>query len=439
VWDVTGAAATVIIGVAGGLAGCYGGSMNPVQKVDTLVIGAGQAGLAMSRWLQKHDVAHAVLERGRVGESWRNQRWNSFHLNTPNVVNVLPDDSYEGGEAFGFVGHKSLVAYFESYRERYGLPVEEGVEVRAVRRVDDGFEVEAGGTVRRCRNVVLCNGDQNSPRTPSLAEKIPSHVTQLHTADYRESEQLPVGAVLVVGSGQSGVQVVEDLLGSGRTVYLSTSAVGRAPRRYRGKDIFEWMQIAGLIEQRPEDLQDPSEVHARQPQVSGTRGGHTVSLQQLARDGARLLGRLSAVRGTRLCFDADLEANVAKGDEVSTKLKGMVDMVVSRSGLDAPTAEPDPAEEPFQGIAEMAAVHELDIEVADIRSVIWATGFGPCFNFLDPTLLDESGLPRHRDGIGEVPGLYCLGFTWLRRRGSGLIAGVGDDAEHIAGRIAASG
>jgi putative flavoprotein involved in K+ transport len=230
---------------------------------------------------------------------------------------------------------------------------------------------------------------------------------------------------------------VEDLLESGRTVYLSTSAVGRAPRRYRGKDIFEWMQIAGLTDQRPEDLQDPNELYAKQPQISGTRGGHTVSLQQLARDGVTLLGRLSEVRGTTLRFHGDLEANVAKGDEIATRLREMVDTVVEKTGIDAPPAEPDPTEAPFPGIAEMAAVRELDIEAAGIRSIIWATGYRPNFSFLDPSLLDPSGMPRHSNGVGDVPGLYCLGFTWLRRRASGLIAGVSDDAEHIAGRIAA--
>lgn len=412
--------------------------VSPTPSVDTLVIGAGQAGLAVSRWLQKHEVTHAVLERGRVGETWRTQRWTSFHLNTPNAVNVLPDDRYEGDEPLGFVGHRVLLSYFEGYRERRGLPVEEVVEVTAVRAISGGFEVEANGAVRRCRNVVLCSGDQNSPRTPNLAEKIRSGVTQLHTADYREPAQLPAGAVLVVGSGQSGVQIVEDLLESGRSVYLSTSGVGRIPRRYRGKDIFEWMKLAGLVDQRPEDLPDPNEVHAKQPQVSGTRGGHTVSLQQLARDGVTLLGRLGAVRGTSLGFDADLEVNIAKGDEVSARIKGMVDMLVSKAGIDAPAAEPDPIEEPFPGVAEMAVVRELDTEAAGIRSIVWATGFGPCFDFLDPALLDESGRPRHRGGICDVPGLYCIGLTWLRRRASGLIAGVSGDAEHNAGRIASS-
>jgi putative flavoprotein involved in K+ transport len=412
--------------------------MNPAREVDTLVIGAGQAGLAVSRCLQKREIPHVVLERGRVGDTWRRQRWDSFHLNTPNVVNLLPDDSYDGDDAFGFVDHNELLAYFERYRRRFDLPIEEGVEVTAVRRVDDGFEVEVGGEVRRCRNVVLCCGDQNTPTTPAVAEKVPAGVTQLHTADYRRPERLPAGAVLVVGSGQSGCQVVEDLLESGREVFLSTSAVGRAPRRYRGKDLIEWMQIAGLMDQRKEDLEDPNEVYAKQPQISGTRGGHTVSLHQLARDGVTLLGRLSDIRGTTLCFDGDLEANVAKGDEISDRLKGMVDMVVSKAGLDVPAAEPDPAEEPFPGIARMANVRELDLEATDIRSIIWATGFSARFDFLDSTLLGDSGTPRYRDGIGEVPGLYCLGFVWSRRRASGLIAGVGGDAEHVASRIAAN-
>jgi len=411
--------------------------MNGARDIDTLVIGAGQAGLAMSSWLKEFGVAHAVLERGRVGDTWRTQRWDSFHLNTPNVVNSLPGDGYEGGDPFGFVGRDDLIAYLDDYRRRHDLPVEEGVEVSAVRRVDGGFEVETGSAVRRCRNVVLCCGDQNSPRTPGLAGRIPAGVAQLHTADYREPGRLRTGAVLVVGSGQSGVQIVEDLLEAGREVYLSTSAVGRAPRRYRGRDIFAWMQIAGLTDQRPEDLPDPDEVHARQPQISGVHGGRTVSLQQLARDGATLLGRLSGVRGTTLLFDADLEANVGRGDEVSAMLKGMVDTVVARKGLDAPPPEPDPAEEPFAGLAEMAAVRELDTEAAGIGTIIWATGFGPRLDFLDPAILDDSGRPRHRAGVGEVPGLYCLGFTWLRRRASGLIAGVGDDARHLAEMIAA--
>jgi putative flavoprotein involved in K+ transport len=219
---------------------------------------------------------------------------------------VLPGDAYEDGDPDGFVSHEVLLTYFEDCRRRHGLPIEEGVEVTALRKVEDGFEVVAAGAVRACRNVVLCTGDQNCPSIPSLAERLPCGVTQMHIAEYRRPAQLPAGGVLIVGSGQSGVQVVEDLLESGRTVHLSTSAVGRAPRRYRSKDILEWMRMAGLGDQRPEDLQDPREIHARQPQISGTHGGHTVGLPQLARRGVRLLGRLNGGRGRTVTFDRDL-------------------------------------------------------------------------------------------------------------------------------------
>lgn len=410
--------------------------MEPGLDIDTVIIGGGQAGLAASRSLQELGVGHVVLERGSVGQSWRSQRWNSFHLNTPNVVNVLPGDTYRGDDPLGFTSHRDLLGYFEEYRARHALPVEEGAEVTALRRVDDGFEVVANGEIRRCRNVILCSGDQNRPRTPKLAGEFPADLTQLHAADYREPDRLPAGAVLVVGSGQSGVQIVEDLLESGREVYLSTSAVGRIPRRYRGRDIFEWMQIAGLVDQRPEDLENPAELNAKQPQVSGTRGGHTVSLHQLARDGVTLLGRLGAVRGRKLDFDGDLQDNVATGDAVAAKIRGLVDMVVARSGMEAPAAEPDPVEAPFEGLPAMCSLRELDLDETAIRSLIWATGFGPGFDFLDPALRDASGAPRHRHGIGAVPGLYCLGFTWLRRRASGLIAGVSKDAQEIAAHIA---
>jgi len=404
--------------------------------MDTVVIGAGQAGLAMSRWLQKLAIPHVVLERGRVGHSWREQRWDSFHLNTPNVINLLPDDRYEGEQPYDFERTASLVGYFEEYRRRHDLPIEEGVEVTAVRRTADGFEVDTGGETRRCRHLVLCSGDQNAPRIPACAAQVPADIVHVHTADYRAPDQLPGGSVLVVGSGQSGVQIVEDLLDAGRKVYLATSMVGRVPRRYRGKDVLEWMQLAGLTEMRPRDLEDPNEIRAKQPQTSGTNGGHTVSLQQLARDGVTLLGRLDGIDGRVLRIAGDLEAHVAKGDEMSAKIKAGLDMFIAKAGVDAPPAEPDPVEAPFDGIADMAAVRQLDLDDAGIRAIVWATGFGPKFDYLDPALVDERGRPRHTDGVCDVPGLYCLGLTWLRRRVSGLIAGVDRDAEHIAKRIA---
>jgi putative flavoprotein involved in K+ transport len=405
------------------------------EVIDTIVVGAGQAGLATSHWLKEFDVPHVVLERGTVANSWITQRWDSFHLNTPNQINNLPGDTYKGDSPWAFVHRDEAVDYFKNYGKQHDLPIEEGVEVTAVRRVDDGFEVETKGGLRRCRNLVLCSGDQNDPRTPSLHKELPADITQMHTENYRRPEQLPEGSVLVVGAGQSGVQIVEDLLEAERKVYLCTSAVGRVPRSYRGKDIIEWIVMAGLAEHRPQDLEDPAEVHAKQGQISGTRGGHTVCLHEFGRQGVTLLGRLRGVSGRSLQIGDDLKANVAKGDEAAQKLRAGVDMIIEKTGIDAPPAVADPVEEPFDGLDEMAKIREVGLDEANIRSVIWSTGFGPKFDFLDPSLVDESGRPRNTEGVCEAPGLYCVGFTWLRRRISGLIAGVDADAKHVAEKI----
>jgi putative flavoprotein involved in K+ transport len=410
--------------------------MATASEVNTVVIGAGQAGLATSRWLSLNGISHVVLERGRVGNSWRTQRWESFCLNTPNAINTLPGDRYRGDDPWGFGTLNELITYLDDYGRRHDLPILEGIEVTAVHSVDDGFEVEAGGELRRCRNVVLCSGDQNNPQIPELAAQLPAGIEQMHAADYRRPDLLPDGAVLVVGGGQSGVQIVEDLLEAGRTVYLCTSAVGRVPRRYRGEDILVWFQRIGLSDQRRQDLESPDEIYSKQPLSSGTHGGHTVSLQQLARDGVTLLGRLEGVEGRTLHFAADLEANVAAGDALSARLTGVIDRYIAQSGIEAPPDEPDPIHAPFDGIAEMATLRELELDEARISSVIFTTGFGPGFGYLDPALLDERGRPRHLDGVCEAPGLYCVGMLWLRRRVSGVLTGVDADAEYIAGKIA---
>lgn len=407
--------------------------MSKGTSTNTVVIGAGQAGLAVSHLLTEADVAHVVLERGCVGNSWRTQRWDSFRLNTPNRINVLPGAKHAGSDPEGFCSHDELVRYFEAYGER--LPIRKGVTVTTVRRAGDRFAVATSAGEFSCSNVVLCTGDQNKARTPEVARHLPKDLVQVHAEAYRRADQLPDGAVLVVGSGQSGVQIVEDLLDAGRGVHLCTSFVARAPRRYRGRDLTDWMQMAGLLEQRPEDLEDPSELGAAQPQISGTRGGHSVSLHLLGRNGATLLGRLEGVRGRVLKIGDDLAANVALGDEKTRELYAKLDMAIEKMGIDAPPAEADPADEPFEGMADMARIREVDLDNAGIRSVVWATGFGAEFGYLDSTWLDEGGYPRHSQGVCDVPGLYCVGMKWLRRRVSGLVAGVADDATYVVGEL----
>jgi len=409
--------------------------MSDTSETNSVVIGAGQAGLAASAHLSAANVPHVVLERGRVGESWRSARWDSFHLNTPNRFNALPDSAYDGDAPEGFAPRDELVRYLERYREARDLPIREGVEVRSVRADGERFAVETDDLTWRAQNVVMCSGDQNVPTKPLISSALPSDLLSLHTAEYRRSEQAPEGAVLVVGAGQSGVQIVEDLLEAGRKVWLCTSKVGRIPRRYRGKDVISWFEATGMADTRPEDLSDPAEIHARQGQISGTRGGHTVALQQLARDGVTLLGRLEGVRGRVLTIAGDLEENVAAGDAGAAKLRAGLDMFIEKASVDAPPHEPDPVEAPFDGIAEMAAIREVDLDDAGIRSVIWATGFGASFGYLDASLLDERGLPRHAHGVCPVPGLFCVGLKWQRRRVSGLILGVDEDARYVTEQI----
>ena len=275
------------------------------------------------------------------------------------------------------------------------------------------------------------------PRIPAIAAALPAGLPQITAADYRNPAALPSGAVLVVGSAQTGVQVAEDLIAAGRRVYLCTSSVGRMPRRYRGRDIFAWLGDAGFFEQTPDRLPDPAMMQWPQPQVSGVGPlGRTVSLQGLAAQGVTLLGRPVAVDGGRIALDDTVGANIAFGDRTSADTKGLVDRYIEGAGIDAGPAGPDPADVPH---ADPAAVHSpasLDLDKAGIGSLVWATGFGGDFGYLPAAALDARGVPIHDRGIGAVPGIFVVGFPWLSKRKSGIIPGVDEDAERIAELVA---
>jgi putative flavoprotein involved in K+ transport len=283
------------------------------MKLDSVVVGAGHAGLAVASFLQRDGRDFVVVERGRIGETWRSQRWDSFRLNTLNWMNLLPGQELDGAPRDGFSDRDGLVSAFERYAEERSLPVTTGVGVTAVERADGGagFVVhgmsDEGPQVWRARTLVVASGMQRVARLPAFGRELPRGVVQLHSAWYRSSRQLPPGAVVVVGSAQSGCQIAEDLLGAGRTVYLCASRVARVPRRYRGRDTFEWWTEFGFFDQSLADLQDPTMRLAAQPQVSGVGPrGHTVSLQQLARDGVHLLGRALGINEGRLQLDPRL-------------------------------------------------------------------------------------------------------------------------------------
>lgn len=414
---------------------------------DVVVIGAGQAGLAASHELARLGVDHLVLERDRVGASWRSQRWDSFALNTPNWMNGLPGDPDPDGEPGsderdGFASGETFATRLATYANRHGLPVRTGVAVDAVTRTtpDGPFFVSTSpaGDVLEARAVIVASGIQNVPLVPPLATTLPAGLRQIHVADYRAPSGLPSGAVLVVGSAQSGVQVVEDLLAADRKVYLCTSAVGRFRRRTHGRDTMEWLVRAGFFDQVPEQLPDPRMMALKQPQTSGVGPrGHTVSLQALEARGAVLLGRPTSVEVDTLHLDDTVGANIAFADRISVEFSAAIENGIRASGAQVPPLEPDPADELHPDPGSVRSPTELDLERAGIASVVWATGFSGDFGYLRLPVLDERGGPLHEAGMAAVPGLAFLGLPWLRKRKSGIILGAREDAETVVGRVVA--
>ena len=413
------------------------------RLLDALVIGGGQAGLGVSFHLARRGIEQIVVERGQVAESWRTQRWDLFVLNTPNWMNRLPGETDTIEPRDAFMDRDAYATRLEAYAADHRIPVQAGITVTAVSAPSRSgtFVVSANdgdAAVRyEARNVVVASGMLRVPKIPALGRSLPAGIAQLHSGTYRQPADLPSGAVLIVGSGQSGVQIAEDLLDSGRTVYLSTSAVARLRRRYRGRDALEWLVDAGRFYGVPVPrLPDPLVRFQTLWTTSGVgRFGHTVSLQSLADRGAILLGRPIGIDGDRLRLDDTVGANIAFGDRRSAEFNAELETIVASAGLRPPPLEPDPADSPHPDPLSVRSPSVLDLGVAGVRTVIWATGFGGDLSYLDRSLLDEHGAPIHEHGVAEVPGIFFVGFPWLWTRKSGIILGVDEDAAFIADRV----
>jgi putative flavoprotein involved in K+ transport len=424
----------------------------PDNEVDTLVIGAGQAGLATSYWLTRHGVEHQLLEqRPELGGAWQD-RWDSFYLNTPNLAFLLPGMTYDGPEPDAFLPRDAVIELFRDYARRIAAPVQLGTEVTRVAEANSGFKPNGSFAANSsftvdtsqgrwlARNVVLANGAYQRPRIPASAAKLPKHIRQLHSHDYRNPAQLPDGAVLVVGTGQSGGQITEDLLAAGREVHLSVSACPEAPRRYRGQDLFYWLlQVNlhgpdyGINGLQAEQLPSPAARFLCNPLISGNDGGHSIRLRDLGRQGVRLHGHFEGADDGGLVFSDDLPARLALAEAgFGQRMKVMLDAYIAAASIDAPAAEAVPADDWLP--ADSGA--RLDLEAEGITSVIWSTGYGLDFGFLDIPVLDQWKYPRHSRGVTEVPGLYTVGLPWLTRHASSTVALVGADAEYVAGHLA---
>jgi putative flavoprotein involved in K+ transport len=406
------------------------------ERIEVVVIGAGQAGLAASHRLTEQGREHVLLERAEhVGNRWRTERWDSLTLVAPNWSLRLPGLDYSGDDPDGFSGRADVVGYLEDYAASFGPPVRFGTEVRSVTEHPTGTGLLVSTDAGRVAadSVIVATGPYQSPALPAAAAQLPAGVRQLHSAAYRNPGELPPGAVLVVGTGQSGAQIAEELHASGRDVYLSVGSSGRAPRRYRGHDIIWWLLTVGFFDQTFEDAPEPKSRERGIPHLSGKDGGHTLNLHRFARDGVHLLGRVRGAGGTTLRLAGDLHENLAKSDGFAVHATQVIDGFIARTGMDAPLPENEPLLR--DGFAT-ESVPELDLAAVGITSVVWATGYRYDFGPIRFPIFDQGGYPIQRQGITTVPGLYFLGLQWMHTRQSATFWGVGADAEHIAGHIA---
>jgi putative flavoprotein involved in K+ transport len=403
-------------------------------KRSVVVIGGGQAGLSVSYCLARRGIDHVVLERTRLASEWRERRWDSFCLVTPNWQCDLPGFPYPGTDPDGFMVREEIVAYLEDYAKSFDLPLVEGVAATRLRADSDGtFAVTTGVGTIAAEQVVVATGPYQVPLIPRVAERLKDTVCQIHSAEYRNPQQLPPGAVLVVGTGQSGCQIAEDLHLAGRTVHLATGSAPRVARRYRGRDVVNWLADMGYYHRSIDEFADADAVRLRANHyVTGRDGGRDIDLRVFARQGMRLYGRVADIRGGVVSFRDDLRRNLDNADAVSESIKDSIDAYIDGRGINVPTEDRYvPAWEP-----DDEHPSTVDIAAAGITSVVWCTGFGRDNRWIDLPVFDGRGYPAHNRGVTGFPGLYFLGLPWQWTWGSGRFCGVATDAEHLAGKIA---
>jgi putative flavoprotein involved in K+ transport len=373
------------------------------HKIDTVIVGAGQAGLAISYYLRREGRQHIVFERApRAAHAWRCQRWDSFTLVTPNSQVRMPGAQYRGNDAAGFLSRAEVVKYFDDYVERFKLPVHGGVEVLGIERKAAKYWVRTDIGIYEAENVVVATGLNQSPKIPHFSAGISSGILQMHSMSYWNPSSLPGGAVLVVGTGQSGAQIAEELYQSGRKVFLAIGSTGRVPRRYRGRDIHEWLTRMGLFDTKVSELASPHDKFDPHPQISGKNGGKSLNLHQFARDGVVLLGHARDARNDQAIFAPDLKETLAKVDQFETDALKLVDDYIIRTGLCAPAEDVPRLRDGY----EQEQIAQLDPNAAGISTIIWATGYTFDFSLVKLPVVDSDGYPIQKRGVTRFEGLY---------------------------------
>lgn len=403
-----------------------------ITEIDTLVVGAGQAGVAMSEHLTTLDIPHLVLEKQGIAQAWRTGRWDSLVANGPAWHDRFPGMMFPDYDADGFVAKEQIADYFAAYARSFNAPIRTGVEVYSAERLKGrpGFRVETSQGVIEAQRIVAATGPFQRPTIPSIAPQVDA-ISQIHSAQYYNPQQLADGGVLVVGAGSSGVQIADELQRAGRNVWLSVGAHDRPPRRYRERDFCWWLGVLGLWDAA---ANQPGKEHVTIA-VSGARGGHTVDFRQLAHQGVTLVGQTQAFDGATATFHNDLADNIQRGDDSYLALLDAADAYVARNGLSLPE---EPAAREF--LLDPACVTEpllsLDLIQAGITTIIWATGYTTDYRWLKVNAFNDAQRPQHHRGVSTEPGVYFLGLPWLSRRGSTFIWGVWHDAKYIADQIA---
>ena len=403
-----------------------------VPHLPVIVVGGGQAGLSVSHFLKRRGLDHLVFERDSVGHAWRDDRWDSFCLVTPNWQCQLPGYPYAGPDPDGFMVKDDIVRYVEGFAAAVKPPVREGVAVTALSRRPDGtFALATTDGGYTASNVVVATGAYHRPNLPAEAARLPDGIVQVHSSGYKNPGQLPPGGVLVVGTGQSGCQIAEDLHLAGRQVHVSVGSAPRSPRRYRGRDAIRWLDDMGQYALTVADHPKGKLVRRQANHyMTGRDGGREIDLRRFAAEGMKLYGRLAAVRGPALTFEPDLRAKLDAADEVYLGIRALIDRHIAERGIDAP-AEPAyaPAWEP------QAEPLSLDLAEAGIASVVWGTGFRSDWSWMDVPCFTGAGYPEHERGVTAVPGLMVVGLPWLNSWGSGRFSRIAEDAEHVVDAI----
>lgn len=396
------------------------------------IIGGGQAGLSISYCLKQRGIDHIVFEQHRIAHSWRSKRWDSFCLVTPNWQCTLPGYAYPGSDPNGFMQRDEIVQYIEAYAESFKPLIKEGVTVEKISKPENVFDIETSIGHYVADQVVVATGGYHTPKIPGMAERLPTTITQLHSSEYKQPESLPAGAVLVVGTGQSGCQIAEDLHLAGRKVHLCVGGAPRAPRTYRGKDVVDWLDQMGYYDMSIDDHPQKESVRVKTNHyVTGRDGGREIDLRRFALEGMQLYGRLKDMGSERLEFKDDLKQNLDQADAVAESIKQTIDVYIEKHHLDAPT------EPPYQAAWEPeTSPLSVNLKAANISTVIWSTGYHTDFSWIDIPVFDGKGYPGHERGVTPVHGLYFLGLPWLYTWGSGRFSGIARDANYLADCVA---